>query len=96
MGHQKDVKESAYSQISAKIQYKAEPESTKSVPRQRPIPVKADAERQLNLINLDKLDNSRPNETKFQLDAISQITKTIRTQSVAKSRADDEILSKRW
>jgi hypothetical protein len=66
MGHQKDVKENAYSQISANIQYKADPsEATKSVPKQRPTAsVKEDAERQLNLINLDKLEKSRPKEAK--------------------------------
>lgn len=40
MGHQKDVKESAYSQISAKIQYRRENEETKSQPRSRAVPIK--------------------------------------------------------
>ena len=42
MGHQKDVKENAYSQISARITYRNDPE-TKSVPKQRT--VKVDAEK---------------------------------------------------
>ena len=99
MGLQKDVKENAYSQISANIKYRAEPQETKSVPRQRPVPVKDDAERQLNLINLEKIEKDRPREIKSQLDAISSITRTIdRKQSVTKSRVteDEEVLSKRW
>lgn len=43
MGHQKDVKENAFSQVSANIKYK--PEEAKSVPRSRPLPVKLEAER---------------------------------------------------
>ena len=58
MGHQKDVKENAYSQISANIQYR-EVQENKSVPRSRPIPVKVDAERQLNLINLEKIEKDK-------------------------------------
>ena len=59
MGHQKDVKENAYSQISANIQYREVHQDNKSVPRSRPIPVKADAERQLNLINLEKMEKDK-------------------------------------
>jgi hypothetical protein len=58
MGHTKDVKENAYSQISANIQYR-EVQENKSVPRSRPIPIKADAERQLNLINLEKMEKDK-------------------------------------
>ena len=65
MGHQKDVKENAYSQISANIQYRELHQDNKSVPRSRPIPVKVDAERQLNLINLEKMEKDKGgNQTK--------------------------------
>lgn len=65
MGHQKDVKENAYSQISANIKYSEVHLENKSVPRSRPIPLKADAERQMNLINLEKMEKDKPvNQTK--------------------------------
>ena len=69
MGHQKDVKENAYSQVSAKISYK-ESALSKKIQSKSPsilstvnkVAQKADAERQLNLINLDKLESKSPSK----------------------------------
>ena len=86
MGHQKDVKENAYSQVSVQIKYKS---PAPSVPKSGLIQkssakntsqVMKDSERQLNLINLEKLNDSNKKQSQMA-DVVSKMNRSIPLKS---------------
>lgn len=104
MGHQKDVKENAYSQVSVQLKYRSPaPSQPKSGLIQKTAKnttqIIKDSERQLNLMNLEKLESTGKKQSQMA-DVVSKINRSIpvkSTRSVKLSNRDDEDnLSKRW